>query len=172
MELSKTALVGVPSEDDPPGILKQLSFKDGKDRFHFLYPREWHIVGQTENHLVLRLVERGDFVAQATITYWNKAEAGKHLETEAFKKLVAESPGWEMQEVVEAGEIPTDSGRWLYRIAARGDLDSIRVLQNFFALAGPRGDQVIVTVTMKPTSASKIGTRDVSLVNAIDFPKK
>src|SRR6202020_612323 len=108
LELSKTALVGVPSEDDPPGILKQLAFKDGKDRFNFLYPREWHIVGQTDSHIILRLLERGDFVAQATITYWNKTEAGKHMDVEEFKKLTSESPGWVMEEVVEGGEIPSD----------------------------------------------------------------
>jgi hypothetical protein len=171
-ELSKTALVAVPAEDDPPGLLKQLAFNDAKERFSLLYARDWHIVGQTDNHVVLRLLDRGDFVAQATITYWNKMDAGKHMGVEEFRKLTSESPGWVMQEVVEAGEIPSDPGRWLYRLAARGDLDGIRVVQNFFILAGPKGDQMIVTITMKPTSAGKIGTKDVSLVNAIDFPKK
>jgi hypothetical protein len=31
---------------------------------------------------------------------------------------------------------------------------------------------VMLTFTMRPAGASRIGTRDLELVNAIDFPKK
>ena len=171
-ELSKAAIAGVPAEDEPQDLLKLLAHKDAKDRYTFLYARDWHIVGQTENHVVVRLIDRGDFIAQATITAWKKMEPGKHTEAAEFKKLVSDSPGWEMEEIAEAGEVPTDEGRWLYRVTAKGDLDGTKVVQNFILLAGKDGDQVVVTFTMKPANASKIGTRDVALVNAIEFLEK
>jgi hypothetical protein len=46
------------------------------------------------------------------------------------------------------------------------------VIQTYFLLAGANGDQVAVTFTMKPGNAAKIGTRDLALVNAIEFAKK
>ena len=171
-ELTHAALVAVPQENEPQDLLKLLEHKDHKGRYGFLHTRDWHVVGQTENHLVLRLMERGDFIAQATITAWNKEDAGKHTSVEEFKRQIARTPSWELEEVAEAGEIPTDEGRYLYRFAARGELDGTKVVQNFVLLAGPNGDQCVITFTMKPANAGKIGTRDLALVNAIEFMKR
>jgi hypothetical protein len=134
-----------------------------------LHDRDWHVVGTTDSHLVLRLLDRGDFMAQANLTWWKKAEDGKHLTPDEFKKIISLSPGWELEEILESSEIATDEGRWLYRITAKGDLDGIKVIQNFFCLANGKGDQMIVTFTMKPGNVSKIGTRDVALVNSIEL---
>ncbi len=171
-ELTKAALIGVPAENDPPELLKQLQFKDTRGRFGLLHSRDWRLVGQTEHHVVLRLLERGDFVAQATITVWTKESAGKHSDPDEFKKSVAGTPGWNMEEIMEAGEVPTDDGRWIYRVMAKGDLEGAKVVQTFYLMAGPQGDQLAVTFTMKPANAAKIGTRDLAIVNAIEFLKK
>jgi hypothetical protein len=130
------------------------------------------VVGQSEDHLVLRLLDRGDFVAQATIAALGKERPGQHLSIEEFRRQIALGRSWEMEEITDSGEIPTDEGRFMYRVAARGDLDGAKVIQNFVLLAGPRGDQVVVTFTMKPANAGKIGTKDLALVNSIEFIEK
>ncbi|HEY8503674.1 MAG TPA: hypothetical protein VIL46_03775 [Gemmataceae bacterium] len=168
-ELSDLALVTVPKEGEPPALLCQVVHEDTGGGFRFLHARDWHVVGRTEKHLILRLLERGDFVAQATLTRWEKAEPGKHIAPEEFRELIAQTPGWEPEELIEEGEVPTESGRWVYRVTARGSLHGVPVLQNFFAVAGPGGEQVMVTFVMKPANAAKVGTRDVALVNSIDF---
>jgi hypothetical protein len=48
----------------------------------------------------------------------------------------------------------------------------VPVVQTFYLLAGPQGDQVAVTVAAKPDKTKAIGSRDLNLVNAIDFGKK
>jgi hypothetical protein len=171
-ELSKGAIVAVPQENEPPELLKLLQFNDPGNRYTFLFSRGWQVVGRTDNHLVMRLMDRGDFVAQATIAVLKKQEPGKHLTAEDFTNLVSESPGWVMDEISDAGELPTDAGRWIYRITAKGELDGTKVMQNFVLLAGAQGDQLAVTFTMKPANAAKIGTRDLALVNAIEFVEK
>ena len=50
-----------------------LEYRDPKGRFELLHAREWQMVSQTEDHAVLRLLERGDFVAQVTVTSWTSA---------------------------------------------------------------------------------------------------
>jgi hypothetical protein len=171
-ELSRAALAGVPQEDEPQEVLKLLQHRDPAGRYALLYPRDWHVVTQTESHLVLRLLDRGDFIAQATIAGWKKADPGKHTDPQDFQKVIGAAPGWEIEEVVESAEVPTDEGRWLYRVTAKGTLDGAKVVQSFILLAGPQGDQVVVTFTMKPANAARIGTRDVALVNAIEFAGK
>ena len=170
-ELNAEARVKVPADGKPNGVMIALRYADASGRFQFTYPRDWHVVGRTKDHLVLRLLEKGEFAAQATITAWKKAEPGMHTSPIDFKKVLTMLPGWE-PDVAEEGLVPTDEGRWIYRLAARGKQDGVAVNQTFFLLAGPNGDQVAVTFLAALEKAGKIGTRDLELVNGIEFPKK
>jgi hypothetical protein len=45
------------------------------------------------------------------------------------------------------------------------------VQENVYLVAGPNGEQVIVSVTMPPKKVDQLGSRDLSLAGSIDFPK-
>jgi hypothetical protein len=170
-ELSDVALVSVPDGFEPPAQLQQLAYEDPKGRFAMSHGREWHMVGRTDDHLILRLMERGDFIAQVTITPWPKAEPGTHASAEEFQEAMTNTPGWQPEQVLQGGEVPTDEkGRWVYRVSALGQMDGLKVMQNFYLVAGPAGDQVVLAFTLKPAYADKLGTRDLSLVGSIDLP--
>lgn len=170
-ELADAALAGL-AQAAPQGLATALRHADPKGRYQFVYPREWHVTAQTEQHLVLRLIEKGEFITQATVSVWKKADPGKHATPEEFKKAVGESAGWQVERVLDDGELPTDGGRWLYRVTAAGKIQDIPAVQSFHLLAGPQGDQVAVTFAMKPEKVKAVGTRDASLVNAIEFGAK
>ncbi|MBV9123010.1 MAG: hypothetical protein JO112_06620 [Planctomycetes bacterium] len=167
--LSDIALVPVP-DGDPPATMLQLQYHDAQGRFDLIYAREWQMVAQTAEHLVLRLLDQGEFVAQVTITPYPKAQPGTHLKPEAFQEAMANTPGWEQGEVLQYGEVPSEPGRWIYRLSALGRMDGMKLLQNFYLVAGPGGDQVVLAFTMNQTQADKLGTRDLTLVGSIDFP--
>src|SRR5262249_8678882 len=145
--------------------------RDEKGRYEVLHPREWHMVSATDRHQVLRLMDRGDFIAQATITPWSAAEKGQHLSPDAFKEAMYGAPGFELTKELQADEVPTDQkDRWVYRLSAAGELDGVEVLQNFYLIAAPGGEQVVVTFTMTPKQAEKLGTRDLSFVGSLEVP--
>ncbi|HET6573713.1 MAG TPA: hypothetical protein VFG68_08945 [Fimbriiglobus sp.] len=169
-ELSAAVRARVPADGKIPELATLLRYADPDGRYQFTYPRDWHVVGRTRDHLVLRLLEKGEFVAQATVTTWKKADPGHHADPEEFKKLLGQLPGWEPERVLTDGPIPTDPGRWLYRVSAQGKQDGLAVVQTFFLLAGPGGDQVAVTVLARQEKAEKVGTLDLMLVNAVEFP--
>ena len=121
--------------------------------------------GQDGDKAALNRIAKG----QQTVSVWKKSEPGRHATAEEFKKAVSESPGWVVGRVIEDAELPTDGGRWLYRLMAEGRMENLPVIQSFHLLAGPRGDQVVVTFAMKPEKVKAVGTRDVGLVNAIEF---
>jgi hypothetical protein len=168
--LSDVALVSVPEGSEPPLHLTQLEYHDAKGRFDMLYSREWQTVSQGDEHVVMRLLDRGDFVAQVTLTPWTKTEKGKHLTPEEFRQAMAETPGWEPEDELQAGQVPAEGGRWVYRISALGDLDGTKVMQNFYLVAGPDGQQVVLAFTMAPKQADRLGSRDLSMAVNIDFP--
>ena len=170
-KLSDVALVSVPDGFAPPAPLTHLELRDGKGRYELLHPREWQMVSATENHQVLRLMDRGDFVAQATITPWTAAEKGQHLSPDAFKEAMYGSPGFELTKELQADEVPSEQkGRWVYRLSALGELDGVEVLQNCYLIAAPGGEQVVVTFTLTPKQADKLGARDLSFVGGLEVP--
>lgn len=169
--LSDVALISVPDGFDPPLPMTQLYYRDPQSRFDLVFAREWQSVGETADHLVMRMLDRGDFVAQMTITPWSQARPGEHLSGEAFQQQMAKVPGWEPVDVLQVGEVPADGGRWIYRLSALGQLDGVKVMQNFYLVAGPGGEQVVLAFTMTQAQAEKLAARDLSMAGSIDFPK-
>lgn len=168
-ELTTTALAGV--KDEVPAALAQLRYADPKGRYEFVYPRDWHVTGQTDSHLILRLLDRGELTAQATVTVWKSLPAGMHVAPDEIKKAVASSPGWAQTRVLEDAEVPAAGGRWVYRVTAEGKMDDQLLVQRVHVLAGPKGDHVAVTCAVKPDRVKAVGTRDADLVTAIEFRK-
>jgi hypothetical protein len=176
--LTDVALISVPDGLDPPSGMTQVSTHfECKTPFDLVCARDWQIVAQTADHLVLRLLDRGDFVAQATITPWDSAKPGQHMTPEAFREAMNKTKGWEVGEIVEETEIPSekvapDTGRWLYRLHESGKMDSLKVVQTFYLLASPTGEQVVLAFTMTDKQVDKVGGRDMALIRGLEFCHK
>jgi len=171
--LSDLSLIAVPDGLDIPQTLTSLIYHhDQQTSFDLSYPREWQPVGRTHDHVVFRLLDRGDFVAQLTITPWDKAKNATHMTPEEFREAMSKSPRCEQGDVVQEGEIPAEGGRRIYRISAAGTLDGIKVLQNFYLIAGPAGEQIVLAFTMTPNQAEKLRTGDLDVVRGLEFAKK
>jgi hypothetical protein len=171
-ELTDVALAGVPQGFEVPAALTVVSIRDVKGRFDLSVGRDWQVVSQTDSRLVLRLLDRGDFVAQATVTPWTKADAGQHLDAKEFREQMLASPGWQAEDVLQEGDLPNQpAGRYVYRLTARGEMDGVKVVQCFYLIAMPKGEQVVVAFTLKLTQVNKLGARDMVLVDGLELAK-
>jgi hypothetical protein len=167
--LSDVALVSVPDGFGPPEPLTQLEYRDQKNGFAMQYNREWQTVSQSDEHVVLRLLDRGEFVSQVTLTPWTKAEEGKHLTPEEFRQAMSDTPGWQPEEEVQAGEVPGDKDRYIYRISSVGQLEGSKVMQNFYLVAAPDGRQLVLVFTLAPKQVDRLGTKDLMLAAGTHF---
>jgi hypothetical protein len=50
-------------------------------------------------------------------------------------------------------------------------MDGVKVVQCFYLVAGPKGDQAVVAFTLKLTQVNKLGARDMVLVDGLELPK-
>lgn len=169
-DLGDVATIKVPDGFKPEPAMTFVEYRDAKDRYALYHAREWQMTAVTNEHAVFRFVERGDFLAQATVTPWSKAEKGKRLDPEEFKKAMNVTSGWRPEREIQAGEVPTSDGKSMYRLSVLGQLDGVQVLQNFFLIANPDGQQVVVTFTMSPKNAEKFGSRDLSFAGGLEMP--
>jgi hypothetical protein len=169
-ELSDVALVQIPAE--PSAELLNLHYSDPRGRYEFQHGRDWHVVSPANNpQLVLRLMDRGDFIAQATITSWKKAELKATLSLEQFCEAMKTTPGWKEEELIEKTELKEPRGHAVYRLTASGTLDDVKTVQSFYLVASPEGEQMIVSFSVVPSQVQKLGGRDFELVRGITFKK-
>ncbi len=169
--LADAALVSIPQDFEVPALMSYIEYKDGQGRFDLSMGRDWQLVAKTDNHMVLRLVEKGDFIAQSTVSVWNKAEPGKHLSVAEFKNVAEKTPGWVVEKDLQEGEVPSgEKGRYIYRIASLGQLDNVPTMQIYYLVASPGGEQVVVTFSLSPKQVEKLGTKDLSLIGSLELP--
>jgi len=168
--LSDVALVSVPQDWEPPAQMTQMDYRDPQSKYSLLYPRTWHITAQVKEQLILRCMDRGDFVAQATLTPWKKAEKGQHTTAEEFKQAMNDMGGWQPEKELQAGEVPAENGRWVYRYSTSGQADGVAAVQNCYLIATPEGEQMIVVFTMTPKQVDKLAARDLSLIGSLEIP--
>jgi hypothetical protein len=172
-QLNKFALVKVPATATPPSELTNIHHQDAKKRFEFSYPRDWHITSPEDSpQLVMRQIERGDFIAQVTFTAWKKTDPKNVTTLKQFAEDMAKTPGWTEDKEIERKELKDipKGQHTVYRVAATGDLDGVRTVQYFYLIVSPQGEQLIVTFSVVPTHVTRLGSRDLELVREIVFP--
>jgi hypothetical protein len=173
-QLNKFALVPIP-EGTPPEKLTNLLHEDAKKRYSFSHARDWHVVSPEDDNsqLVMRLVERGEFLAQATITPWKKTDPTKAMPLNDFAELMKKTPSWALEKETERKTLEqgAKSHHTVHRVIASGELDGARTVQYFYLIVGNRGEQMIVTFSVVPQHAARLGSRDLEMVREIAFPE-
>lgn len=178
LELTRTRLASVPAEIEalakvdttqPNTENLRLLYVDPSERFRFEHDRDWHIVGQTPEHVMLRLLKDGTFVAQATVGPWTRVAPGKHTTADEFKAMIGKLPSWTLSKVLDEGEVPNDRKLWVYRIIANGSTSEQPIGQIFMLIADSEGRQATVTLTTSPEQLNQIKGRDVAIALSLSF---
>lgn len=154
----------------PPAGLLFLEFRDAANRFSFLYDRAWGVVNKNEKQTVLRLLDRGELIAQVNITPYNAAKPGEHLSLDDLNKLLAEAPGFKIDKVLEKTAVDAAPGYWVGKVSAVGEASELPMQQIVYAVAGPRGDQVLLAFTVETEQAAKLAGKDLALVKTVGLP--
>lgn len=154
----------------PPPALLMLEFRDAANRFAFNYDRNWGVVTKTEKQTVLRLLERGELVAQLNLTPYQQVKPGEHISLDDVEKLVNEAPGYKLEKVIEKTAVEAAAGFWIGKVSTTGEASEIPMQQVVYAIAGPRGDQVLLSFTVETEQAGKLAGRDLSLVKTVSLP--
>lgn len=166
-ELSAEARAKVPADKIPVELTR---LRHTTAKYSFTYPREWVTLGNTPDHFVLRLITGGEPAAQATVSVWKKAGAGEHSTATDFKEMIARVPGWEASEALSDGEVKAE-GKWVYRWSGKGKQDGNPVVQTFYLIAAPTGEQLTLMLLCAPDKVGKLADREKELIDGITFPE-
>lgn len=168
-ELSDDVLSAIPLEPNPAVV--QLAFESSDGKLRFYYDRGWHVFYGDSRVTVLRLLDRGELIAQCNVSRMPAMAPGKHADPARFQQDVQKALKEQFQRFVQAGEVPVDDGRWVYRLSAVGAAGELPVQWIYYIVAGPSGEQAVFVYTMEAKLADRFGSRDLAMIGTVEFPE-
>src|SRR5262249_53334185 len=146
---------------------------------HFVYDRKWHITRDDTEMMVMRLMDRGDLVAQCNMSLTTlpnppvdpKAPetARPPMELSQFQSDVQSALGKLFGRFERAGERPPATGWRLLKAIVAGNAKDVPIQWRYNLLHDRQGRAITVIFTMEAPRAEQFGDQDKPLLNSVEF---
>lgn len=167
-ELSDSALADLPLDASPPRQLLQLVAPDGK--YNLLHDRRWHTFWDDPKLVVLKRFDNGRVIAQCNLARGPSVGKGKHQDLGQFRDDIKRSLKDRFVQFLGAGEVDGDPlGGFRYKVGVQGREGDLGVLWDYYLVASPEGDQLLVTFALAQTDAAAFGDQDLELVGSLQW---
>jgi len=168
--LTDELLAKVPTQLTPEAERLEQKVADGK--FRLLHDRRWYATVEQPNLLVMRLVDRGELVAQCNVSALSRVSPEHHLTLEEFQKDIRFALGERFGEFVSAGQRENASGHRVFRVVVRGQVEELPIEWRYYLIAHRDGRRASFVFTVEGPLAERLGDADQQLVHSIAFAHK
>jgi hypothetical protein len=166
-QLSDKALVDVElaaTGDEPP-----LSYHSAQGKFGFLYDPRWRITREQAESVIMRLVDRGDLVAQCNVSVLPKLNPQQTFTLETFQKEVQQSLAKNFRQFERAAEQKSPSGLRMLHVVALGAVADVPITWHYYLLIDGAGQRAAISFTMEDKLADRFGAADRLVLDEFRF---
>ncbi len=139
--------------------------------YQILLDRRWRVMLDRPDATVLRLVDRGDLIAQCNISRLPD-QAGSVLSLEKFQAGIQAALGEQPVTFQEASQTTLSGGLRLLRVVAKGTISDLKIQWRYFHLSNEQGASASYVVTVEEDLLARLGNADEVLTNAFSFQKR
>ena len=118
---------------------------------------------------VLRLVDRGDLIAQCNITPLAPLGQDEPLSLEGFQEEVKRVLGKNLEEITEASEETGDSGLRMLRVIVAGKVGELPIQWTYYHLSDEKGRRTSLVFTLESSLLDRFATIDRELIGNFRF---
>jgi hypothetical protein len=165
-ELSDEGLAELKTTPDEATRLLQLK---AKQSFELVYEPRWRVVSDQADLTVIRLIERGDLVAQGNASRLSPLGEGEQLTLEAFQANLKKSLGTTFGDFVEAGESLSDSGLRVLRVVISATVSEVPIHYVFYHLSDDHQNRLSLAFTMDADNVERFGRAEETLIGSLQF---
>ena len=137
--------------------------------FHLVYDRRWHITRNETQLVVLRLVDRGELVAQCNISPLPKLDQGKSVTIEEFQSEVQQSLGKRFDHFETVAEGKGAGGMRVLKVVASGVVSEIPIQWRYYLAIDPDGRRLALAYTMESDLIERFADADMAMTESIEF---
>ncbi|MEZ6070447.1 MAG: hypothetical protein R3C10_09280 [Pirellulales bacterium] len=149
--------------------LEQLVYESGSGQFRLYYGRDWHVMNDTEAVTVLRMVSRGELVAQCNVSALPKIDAAKQVSLSQFQEDIQDALGENFGQFVRAAQETNETGYLVYRVQVIGKASDLPIQWNYYLVTEPSGRQVALVFTFEQSLAEQFGDVDSRMIRDLRF---
>ena len=153
----------------PDEATRLLRFAAKRQGFELLYEPRWRVVSDQPDLAVMRLIERGDLIAQCNLTRLPPLGAGEQLTLEAFQASLKKSLGTTFGDFIEAGESLSDSGLRVLRVTIAATVSEVPIHYAFYHLSDDHQNRTTLAFTMDNDNVERFGRAEETLVSSFQF---
>jgi len=147
-------------------VAELLSYAATSGQFQFQYDRRWFLTSDDKRLTVLRLLDRGELVAQCNISLL-PAAAKKPVSLAEFQSDVQKSLGKNFGKFTSASQSTSPAGYAVLRLVAHGVVGELPIEWVYYLVADPQGKRVSLAFTYEQTLGERFGQADRALVNQL-----
>jgi hypothetical protein len=166
-ELSDKALAGLSLKPDASQTLIELKSESGG--FELTHDRRWSVMLERSDLTVLRLVDRGDLIAQCNITPRPPLARGEQLSMEGFQDDVKRVLGDNFEEMIEATEETGASGLRVLRVVVAGKAGDLAIQWTYYHLSDDQGHRASLVFTLESSLLERFAHIDRELIDNFRF---
>ncbi|MHB1034485.1 MAG: hypothetical protein ACYC35_07610 [Pirellulales bacterium] len=153
----------------PQTTFTDLSCDSRLGGFQFLHDRRWHLMADDPKLVALRMVDRGELVAQCNVSPLPKTMPGKHVPLSQFQEDIKQALGKDFGQFLQASENNPEPGRIVYRVVASGKVSDVSLLWKYYLVADDQGNQAVFLFTLEDSLLQRLGDVDRKMVDSLRF---
>ena len=148
-----------------------LSLEAEKGGFRLLHDRRWQVMIDRHDVTILRLVNRGDLIAQCNISRLPELPEGQQLQLEAFQQEIRRALDKDFGQFVEASQSVMDRGLRVLRVVASGAVSELPIQWTYYHVSDDLGHRASYVFTMEAKLGERFAEADNVLVSSLEFVK-
>jgi hypothetical protein len=137
--------------------------------YRVLHDRRWFVTRSERETTTLRCVDRGDILAQCTITSLPPKSAGRQTTLAEFERDIRFSLKENFGQLVSSRQWTNSNKHHCLEVVVRGTIDEVPVEWHYYLVAPDSGPRVSVAITIDGQMVNRLAHADRALVNAIEL---
>lgn len=140
-----------------------------KQGYRVMLDRRWIATNSGRESTTLRRVDRGDVLAQCTITTLPRRSTGRQTTLEEFERDIRDALKDKFGELVASRQWTNSNGHNCLEVIVRGTAEEVPIEWHYYLVFPQSGHRVSIAVTIQGDMVERLASDDRTLVNAIEL---
>lgn len=163
--LSNEVLQGVTLTPDE--TITRLSHESAAGGWQFANDRRWFVTSDEEDKAVLRMIDRGELVAQCNVSSLPAVDVDKLPSLTEFQEDVKRGLGESFGQFVSAAERPDEADYRILHVVVDGEASEVPIRWIYHLLADAKGRQVVFVFIVEGDLIDRFGRADEDLIKTV-----
>ncbi|QDU30488.1 hypothetical protein ETAA8_56280 [Anatilimnocola aggregata] len=146
-----------------------LSFRSEKGGFELVHDRRWRVMNERYDAAILRMVDRGELVAQCNISKLKSFSKDEKLALDTFQGDVKTALEKQKAQITEASENVNDAGIKVQRLLVAGFASELPIQWTYYHLSDSAGRRASVVFTIDQRLVEKYAHIDQEIIAGCRF---